>query len=87
LERERGLAARDWIRALTADVSSVRITATYGFDNMPEPRMLIDLAVDGVDVGEAGIAAGYLAPWPHQGSRSLAPKPDWCGEVVLERAG
>ena len=39
---------------------------------------VIDLAVDGLDVAQAGVDAGKLAPWPHKGRRALAPKPDWC---------
>ena len=77
-ERTRGLAARDWIEELTRDTSRLRITSTYGYDRMERPRLLIDLAVDGVDVGRAGIEAGHLAPWPHDGARALGPKPDWC---------
>lgn len=77
-ERTRGLAARAWIEGLTRDPSRLRITNAHGYDRMERPRLLIDLAVDGVDVGRAGIEAGHLAPWPHDGARALGPKPDWC---------
>lgn len=77
-ERTQGLAARVWIEALTSDPSTLAITATYGVDQMRNPRLLIDLSVNGVDVGQTGIAAGYLAAWPHDGSRALAEKPNWC---------
>lgn len=77
-ERTRGIAAREWIRELTREPSRLRITNAHGYDRMERPRLLIDLSVDGVDVGRAGIEAGYLAPWPHDGARALGPKPDWC---------
>lgn len=79
LERTRGTEARNWIVALTEN-ARLQITGWYGFDAMEEPRMLIDLAADGVDVGRHGIEAGHLAAWPHAGTRRLAPKPDWCVE-------
>lgn len=78
-ERRQGLAAKAWIEALTSDPTALTITRTYGYDRMARPRLLIDLSVNGVDVGQAGIEAGYLARWPHDGSRALAPKPEWCG--------
>lgn len=77
-ERTRGVAAREWIRELTRDPSALRITNAHGYDRMERPRLLIDLAVDGVDIGRAGIEAGHLAPWPHDGARALGPKPNWC---------
>lgn len=77
-ERERGLAAREWVEELTRDPSRLRITSATGYDRMERPRLLIDLSVDGVDVGRAGIASGHLAAWPHDGARALGPKPDWC---------
>lgn len=78
-ERTRGIAARDWMEDMTRDPSALRITTTHGYDRMERPRLLIDLSVNGVDVGQAGIEAGHLAPWPHDGARALGPKPDWCG--------
>ncbi len=77
-ERARGISARAWMRELTRDTSRLRITSAAGYDRMERPRLLIDLSVDGVDVGQAGIEAGHLAAWPHDGARSLGPKPDWC---------
>lgn len=77
-ERERGLAARAWVEDLTRDTSRLRITSAAGYDRMERPRLLVDLSVDGVDVGRAGIEAGHLAAWPHDGARALAAKPDWC---------
>lgn len=77
LERERGYDAKAYIVELTRDADLV-VTATYGFDDMPEPRLLIELSADGKDLSEKGIAEGHLAPWPHDGTKALAPKPDWC---------
>lgn len=77
-ERMRAIAAREWIQELTRDPSRLRITSAAGYDRMDRPRLLIDLSVDGVDVGRAGIEAGHLATWPHDGARALGPKPDWC---------
>jgi endonuclease YncB( thermonuclease family) len=79
-ERERGIAARAWIQELTRDPSALRITNSHGYDRMQNARLLIDLSINGVDVGGAGIEAGHLAPWPHDGARALARKPDWCAE-------
>lgn len=77
-ERTLGAAAREWIVGLTRDPSTLRVTGIYGADRMEEPRLLIELSANGVDVGRAGIEAGHLRPWPHEGSRQLEPKPDWC---------
>lgn len=76
-ERTRGAMARDFMVELTRN-AELRITNTYGYDRMREPRLLIDLSANGMDVGRAGIEAGHLAPWPHDGNRAQAPKPDWC---------
>ena len=77
-EQTRGEAALGWIQELTRDPGTLRITNTYGYDRMRRPRLLIDLSANGVDVGRSGIEAGHLAPWPHEGARAQAPKPDWC---------
>jgi endonuclease YncB( thermonuclease family) len=77
LERERGLRAKSWMIEQTPP-STLQITATHGYDKMREPRLLVDLAANGQDIGKAGISAGHLQPWPHRGSKSLAAKPDWC---------
>ena len=77
LERERGLQAKAWM-VETTPPAVLRITATHGYDKMSKPRLLIDLAANGQDVAKTGVVAGYLQPWPHRGSKSLAAKPDWC---------
>ena len=76
-ERERGFDAKEFVVEFTRK-KELRITQTYGFDKMPEPRLLIDLSADGEDVAQSGTEAGFLRPWPHDGSKALAPKPDWC---------
>jgi len=75
LERERGFASKEWIVAYTRD-AELEITGQHGQDKYE--RRVIDLSVNGVDVGQAGIEAGYLKPWPHKGRRALVKKPDWC---------
>jgi|AntAceMinimDraft_5_1070358.scaffolds.fasta_scaffold01221_8 endonuclease YncB( thermonuclease family) len=76
-ERERGFDAKEFVVEFTR-IKELRITHTYGYDKMPEPRLLIDLSADGEDVAQSGIEAGFLRPWPHDGTKALAPKPDWC---------
>lgn len=76
-ERQKGLVAKAWADALTKDAAIV-VAREYGLDRMPEPRLLVDLTVNGQDYGAAGIAAGHLRAWPHEGTKPLAPKPDWC---------
>ena len=76
-ERERGFAAKEFVVEFTRS-KELQITRSYGYDKMPEPRLLIDLSADGVDVSQSGIEAGHLRPWPHDGTKALAPKPDWC---------
>ena len=77
LERERGLKAKAWMKEQTPP-SALRITAAHDYDTTPKPRLLIELSANGQDVGKSGIAAGYLKPWLHRGSKPLASKPDWC---------
>lgn len=75
-ERALGYEAKAFIVELTRG-AELEITARYGTDRYD--REVIDLSVDGVDVGEAGLAAGHLQPWPHRGNTALTGKPDWCG--------
>lgn len=55
---------------------SVTISADYGADRYG--RRVVNLAVGGQDLGLLAINSGHLAPWPHEGQRSLSPKPGWC---------
>ena len=75
LERERGFASKEWIVIYTRD-AELEITGEYGQDKYE--RRVIDLSVNGEDVGQAGIQTGHLKPWPHKGRRALVKKPDWC---------
>jgi endonuclease YncB( thermonuclease family) len=76
-ERAAGVAARDWATSFTKG-ATIAISRDHGLDRMPEPRLLVELSVNGTDYAAAGVAAGHLRPWPHDGTRALAPKPDWC---------
>jgi endonuclease YncB( thermonuclease family) len=75
-ERELGYEAKAFMVELTRN-AELEITARYGSDRYD--REVIDLSANGVDVAEAGLAAGQLRPWPHRGRTALADKPDWCG--------
>lgn len=76
-ERELGFNSKAFMVELTRDAELV-ITSNSGPDRYE--REVITLSANGQDVGEAGIAAGHLGPWPHRGRRALAKKPNWCGE-------
>ena len=75
LEREKGYEAKAYIVALTKN-GTVKVERDYGYDRYH--RLVVDLSVDGVDVGERAIADGILKPWPHRNRRALSAKPDWC---------
>ena len=75
LERERGFASKEWIVIFTRD-AKLEITDEHGQDKYE--RRVIDLSVNGEDIGQAGIEAGHLKPWPHKGRRAMVKKPDWC---------
>jgi len=74
LERERGYNAKAYIVALTKS-GKVKIERDYGYDRYQ--RLVVDLSVDGVDVGERATAKGVLRVWPHRNGRALSAKPDW----------
>lgn len=77
-ERELGFDAKAYMVELTRDAELV-ITSNSGPDRYE--RDVITLSADGVDVGQAGIEAGHLGPWPHKGRRALTKKPGWCAIV------
>lgn len=77
-ERELGFEAKAFMVELTREAELV-ITSNSGPDRYE--REVITLSANGQDIGEAGIAAGHLGPWPHRGRRALTKKPNWCGEV------
>ena len=78
-ERELGFDAKAFMVELTRDAELV-ITSNSGPDRYE--RNVITLSANGQDVGEAGIAAGHLGPWPHRGRRALTKKPDWCARAL-----
>lgn len=76
-ERERGFDAKEFAVEFTRN-ADLAIVATEGYDRMPNPRLIVDLTANGIDVAQAGVEAGFLAAWPHDGTKKLADKPDWC---------
>ena len=78
-ERELGFEAKAFMVELTRNAELV-ISNNSGPDRYE--RNVVTLTANGQDVGEAGIAAGHLGPWPHRGRRALAKKPDWCARTL-----
>ena len=78
-EREIGYDAKEFIVALTRN-ADVQIAQSYGEDRYG--RLVVDLTVNGRSLAEIGMEAGHYQPWPHRGQRALAPKPDWCGQLM-----
>lgn len=78
-EREIGYEAKEFIVALTRS-ADVQIAHSYGEDRYG--RLVVDLTVNGRSLAEIGMEAGHYQPWPHRGQRALAPKPDWCGQLM-----
>lgn len=74
-ERELGFEAKAFMVELTKG-RQVSIVSDSGTDKYH--RLIVHLEVDGQDVAEAAITAGYLKPWPHEGQKALTKKPDWC---------
>ena len=73
-ERKRGQAARDYMRAITAQ-SELR------YEVLEEDRFgrqVVRLFVDGEDLAQLALEAGHLQEWPHRGGRPTTAKPDWC---------
>ena len=71
-ERVAGFAAKEWMLAFTRN-KQVLIVERHGSDRYG--RSVVDLTADGVDVAEAGTAAGVLARWDYDAGEA---KPDWC---------
>lgn len=74
-ERELGYEAKAFLVAL-AKSGSVHIVPNYGYDRYQ--RLIVDLSVNGQDIGKTAVSAGHLKAWPHRKGRALAPKPNWC---------
>jgi len=75
-ERAAGFAAKEWMLEFTKD-KRILIVERYGKDQ--SGRSVVDLTANGVDVAEAGVAAGVLAGWDYDGDDE---KPDWCGYPI-----
>ena len=71
-ERELSRGAREAARKLT-NGKPVRVSRHYGQDDYG--RELVDLRVDGADVGSQLVAAGKLKRWNFEGGER---KPNWC---------
>lgn len=72
-EQALGDAAGDFARALVSDVKQIAITTDYGPDQYG--RLVVDISLDGDDMGTLLIEAGHAALWDYDGG---APKPNWC---------
>lgn len=72
-ERALGYEAKAEAVELTRQ-SEVRVTRDYGKDHYG--RLVVDLEVDGMDVGIALVAAGTHQFWDYDGGDK---KPSWCG--------
>ncbi|WP_084397107.1 thermonuclease family protein [Henriciella aquimarina] len=75
-ERDLGFEAKAFMVDLTKG-SELEITHREAPDRYG--RTVIGLSANGQDVARAGLAAGVLKPWPHEGDRAMSDKPDWCG--------
>ena len=74
-ERAKGYESKAWAVNFTKD-KPLKITNTHGQDRYE--RLIIDLSSNERDVGQSGIQAGHYQSWPHDGKKSLAPRPIWC---------
>ena len=74
-ERRLGFEAKAFIIELTRDAEII-VTARGEPDRYG--RIVVSLSVDGRDLANLGIEAGYLRSWPHRNGRAQTPKPDWC---------
>lgn len=74
-ERELGFKAKEFIVNATK-TGKVTITGTEEKDDFG--RVVMTLAIDGKDIGQLGVSAGFLRPYVFDGKRATMPKPDWC---------
>ena len=84
VERELGFAAKEAIVEMSRP-SEHRVVVTRVQDADRYGRVVVDLSVEGEDLGDLGVASGHMGAWPHRKGRALGPKPDWC--AVAGRAG
>ena len=76
LERRRADNARAAARKLTR-WKRVEVSRSYGFDKYN--RDLVDLKLDGRDVGRTLLAEGHLKRWNFEAGER---KPVWCGDRI-----
>lgn len=74
-ERAIGYDAKAFIVQFTKD-KTITVAREYGEDRYG--RLVVDLEANGVNVAQAGVAAGHLRDWLHIKGRAQSPKPDWC---------
>lgn len=75
-ERILGAAAKKFIEEVTKG-ADVTVAHDHGYET--REREVLDLSIDGKDIGEAGLAAGVLRPWKHDDhGKPLEDKPIWC---------
>jgi endonuclease YncB( thermonuclease family) len=71
-ERELGYTAKAQAVTLTRG-AAITVMRDYGKDRYG--RTVVDIAIDGADVGAALLAAGTHQAWNYDARK---PKPDWC---------
>lgn len=77
-ERELGFAAKARLLELTRG-KTLTVTRDYGQDSYG--RLVVDIAVDGQDLGDLLVRAGTHKVWDYDGGE---PKPDWCTQRTPE---
>lgn len=73
-ERELGYEAKA-VAVATTKNADVRVIRDYGADRYG--RLVVDLSVNGEDLGGVLVSKGALQPWDYDGGQR---KPDWCSQ-------
>ena len=58
------------------------VGSNFGLDR--DGRHLIHIFVENQNIGNLAIEAKHLKPWPHEVSKRLSPKPDWCEKASAQ---
>lgn len=74
-ERELGFNSKAWVVEYTRG-ANLEITGDHGADRYD--RQIIDLSVNGQDLGDYGVSLGHYRSWRHDGTKQLEPRPEWC---------
>lgn len=74
-ERQLCLAAKAYMENLTR-TGSVSISNKYDVDTAG--RQVLDLTINGEDIGQRGMRDGILRSYKFEGRKALEKKPDWC---------